>query len=66
MYLARDEGLDPERVAQAEREVAAWREAGELSFPWTPERLTQEISGSLDWPPGGSPEALRGERENDS
>nr|MDJ0868482.1 mechanosensitive ion channel family protein [Myxococcota bacterium] len=57
LYLTKDEGLDAERAAQAEREVAGWRDAGELPFPRTPEPLATRIADSLDYPPKGSPEA---------
>jgi MscS family membrane protein len=58
LYLGRDGGLDPERTEAAERDVAAWREADELPFPYTPEPLAARITDTLDYPPKGSPEAI--------
>jgi MscS family membrane protein len=58
LYLGRDSGLDPERTEAAERDVAAWREADELPFPYTPEPLAARITDTLDYPPRGSPEAI--------
>lgn len=58
LYLGRDSGLDPERIEAAERDVAAWREADELPFPYTPEPLAARITDTLDYPPRGSPEAI--------
>ncbi len=57
VYMARDDGLDPEKTARAESEVEGWREAGELPFPRTPEPLARRIVDKIDWPPRGSPEA---------
>ena len=62
VYMTQDEGLDPDKVARAEEEVAGWREADELPFPRTPEPLARRISDTLDWPPGGSPEAMHTKR----
>jgi MscS family membrane protein len=66
LYLARDGGLDPARGEAAEREVAAWRRAHDLPFPsLTPEEI-QRLRDTLDYPPAGSPERLRGDHEEDA
>jgi MscS family membrane protein len=53
-YIERGSGLDAERVAAAEAEVRAWREANDLPLPdFRPEALA-EIDDTLDWPPRGS------------
>ncbi len=57
LYMGRDPGLDPEKVAAAEREVAGWRDSDALPFPLTPEPLAARISDTLDYPPKGSPAA---------
>jgi MscS family membrane protein len=59
-YVGRDEGLNPDRVRQAEVRVAAWRDQGALPFPHFPEDFRQEVENTLDWPPDGSPNARRG------
>ena len=50
-----DAGLDPEATDTAEGEVKAWRDAGELPYPLTPEPLVTSIEDTLDYPPMGSP-----------
>jgi MscS family membrane protein len=54
-YIAKDDGLDPERSRAAESAVAAWRENGELFVPAFPPERVRELSGKLPWPPEGSP-----------
>jgi MscS family membrane protein len=56
-YVGRDGGLDEEKSRQAEANVAAWREKGELPFPSFSDRVRNEAWNSLDWPPTGSPAA---------
>ncbi len=56
-YAARDDGLDAERIAQAEGAVERWRASGDLPFPDFEWQSKAELSGSLDYPPEGS--ALR-------
>ncbi len=53
-YLARDEGIDQERTAAAEEQVKAWRESGELPFPYMPEGRREALKHTLDYPPKGS------------
>jgi MscS family membrane protein len=49
-YLARDGGLDKEKVARATATVTRWREAGDLPFPnCRPERIA-EIENRLPYP----------------
>lgn len=53
-YLARDPGLDRERGAAAEDEVAAWRRSGTLPFPdFSPEERAR-LADRLAFPPPGS------------
>lgn len=59
-YLARDEGLDPERSRAAEEAVRSWRKRGELPLPDLDPELARELEGSLDWPPEGSVARRRG------
>lgn len=54
-YLAKDDGVDAERGAAAERAVAEWRERGELFLPEFPPSQIQKLSGQLPWPPEGTP-----------
>ncbi len=54
MYFTRDQGLDREKAAEAERTVRGWREGGELPFPdMTPEQRA-ELDGGIEYPPRGS------------
>ncbi|KPQ09779.1 MAG: MscS family membrane protein [Saliniramus fredricksonii] len=56
LYMTRDGGLDAERAAQADAEVARWRETGTLPFPrLTPARM-RELEDTLAYPPEGSSE----------
>ena len=47
--------LSTQAVAQEPAELEA--------FPLTPEPLSQRITGTLDWPPAGSPDAVREKRQ---
>jgi len=53
-YLAQDEGVDAERTAAAEAQVAEWRRQGQLMFPEHSEAHAAGVE-PLDWPPDGSP-----------
>ena len=50
-YLGKDSGLDAEKSAAAEAEVARWRSEGRLPFPTMSEDEIAEISDTLKWPP---------------
>jgi MscS family membrane protein len=53
-YFTRDGGLDEEKKAAAEAQVAQWRAEGALAFPeFTPETI-RALADTLDWPPRGS------------
>lgn len=54
IYTARDDGLDAERTAQAERAVADWRAHGRLFLPTIPETEAAELSDRLAYPPEGA------------
>ncbi len=60
LYMARDRGLDPDECAQAEKQVREWAAAHELPFPDLDEARRKCITGTLDYPPQGSPGAERG------
>lgn len=53
-YIERGGGLDAERVAAAEAQVEAWREANDLQLPDFRPDLVAEIDDTLDYPPAGS------------
>jgi MscS family membrane protein len=57
VYLGRDEGLDPERRAAAEREVAAWRERRELFLPSFPEPVIGSLRNTVAFPAEGAPKS---------
>ena len=60
LYMTRDPGLDPDQRAAAERQVREWAAAHELPFPDLDEAQRKRITGTLDYPPEGSPGAERG------
>lgn len=54
MYMAKDDGLDPDRVRAAESAVDEWREGAQLPFPdFAPQEIKQ-LRGTLEYPPRGS------------
>ena len=60
LYMARDSGLDADARAAAEQRVREWAAAHELPFPDMDEAQRKRITGTLDYPPEGSPGAERG------
>jgi len=56
-YLENGQPLDAERSRDAERQVVKWREQNALYLPGFPREKIEEISGSLDYPPRGTPGA---------
>jgi MscS family membrane protein len=60
LYLGRDGGLDQERQQDAEKKVREWASAQTLPFPDFTEDYRKQITGTLDYPPEGSPTADRG------
>lgn len=54
-YLSRDQGLDAERVREAEAQVEDWREKGRLPFPESDKEEQLKFENTLDYPPTGSP-----------
>ncbi len=56
LYMARDDGLDPERADAAKASVDQWRKEGRLPFPRMPRDQIERLEGTLDYPPKGSPE----------
>ena len=59
-YFARDDGLDDERQQAAEKQVREWASEQSLPFPDFTEDYRKGITGTLDYPPEGSPDADRG------
>lgn len=57
LYMGRDAGLDGDRTAASEAEVAAWRQRNDLPFPALRSERIDELQDSLDYPPKGSPGA---------
>jgi MscS family membrane protein len=54
LYLGRDQGLDPQRTASAEKEVEQWRDQHRLPFPdFAPEEKAS-FHGSITYPPPDS------------
>lgn len=46
---------DADKLAEVEGKLAAWREQGELPFPSVSATTREQLRGSLDYPPPGSP-----------
>ena len=57
IYMRRDEGLDADRGHEAIEQVHAWRRTGTLPFPEHPRARAEELAGTADYPPRGSPDA---------
>lgn len=55
VYMGQDGGLDTERSDAAMEQVVAWRKSGELPFPETEDSKVEQLAGTLDYPPYGSP-----------
>ncbi len=53
-YIARDDGLDGERVRSAEEQVRAWRERSELPLPDFAEDSKIALDDTVRYPPEGS------------
>ena len=58
LYVGRDNGLNPERAQAAINQVKAWRKDGELPFPEMSQTKADRLSGTLDYPPRGSPNSV--------
>jgi MscS family membrane protein len=56
-YLERGKGLNEELARKAEAQVKKWRKKDELYLPSFPKEKIEELQGSLDYPPTGSPGA---------
>ena len=57
LYVKRDEGLDLERSDAAMQEVKSWRRSGRFPFPRMAASRIEELAGSIEYPPYGSPDA---------
>ncbi len=63
LYLARDQGVDPQRSTKAAEAVERWRKDGKLPFPRLDREEIANLEGTLDYPPRGSTEARHGETD---
>ena len=54
LYMGHDDGLDEERSENAEKQVSAWRDSGNLPFPGPTEEQIDQLADTLDFPPRGS------------
>jgi MscS family membrane protein len=62
-YFERGKGLNEELAREAEAQVKEWKENDELYLPNFPKEKIEELRGSLDYPPTGSPGASDREGE---
>ena len=58
LYLQRGKGLDEGKINEVENCVKEWKENNALYLPSFPGEKIEELRGSLDYPPVGSPEAI--------
>jgi len=56
LYVEQSRGPDADLAKAAEAEVARWRSENRLPFPDFDEQERNKLSGTLDYPPQGSPE----------
>jgi len=55
LYMERGKGSDEQVVQAAESQVREWRERQSLYLPNFPSEKIEELRGTLDYPPQGSP-----------
>ncbi len=55
LYVQRGAGLDPAKVDATENCVKSWKDNHALYIPSFPQEKIEELQGSLDYPPAGSP-----------
>jgi MscS family membrane protein len=58
LYVQRGRGLDEAKIDEAENCVKEWKESNALYLPSFPQEKIEELHGSLDYPPAGSPGAV--------
>jgi MscS family membrane protein len=58
LYIQRGKGLDEANMREAEDHVREWKKAQALFIPAFPQEKIDELRGSLDYPPIGSPDAV--------
>jgi len=56
VYLGRDEGLDTKLGEKAKQEVANWRRTHKFPFPRFALSQLERLTGSIRYPPPGSPD----------
>lgn len=54
LYFAKDTGVSPEKTAEAEAKVKAWREAGELQIPNFSAEKIMELKDTIKYPAEGT------------
>lgn len=59
LYSATDKGLNEKRSETSSQAVEAMRQQGHLPFPRFSDRRLDELDGTLDYPPAGSPHFRR-------
>jgi MscS family membrane protein len=58
LYIQRGRGLDEAKINEAENCVKEWKDNNALYLPSFPQEKIEELQGSLDYPPFGSPGAV--------
>ena len=63
VYLRRDDGLDEALSDAARQQLQSWRRSGQMPFPNLSAARIDELAGTLDYPPRGSPDAFAEESQ---
>ena len=58
LYIQRGTGLNEEKAWEADGQVQDWKNQNALFLPSFPQGKIDELQGSLDFPPIGSPDAV--------
>jgi len=59
LYIQRGTGLNEEKAREADAQIQDWKNQNALFLPSFPQEKIDELQGSLDFPPIGSPDAVR-------
>jgi len=58
LYIQRGTGLNEEKAREADAQIQDWKKQNALFLPSFPQEKIDELQGSLDFPPIGSPDAV--------
>ena len=58
LYVQRGRSMDEDKTRASENTVREWRNQNTLFLPRFPDEKIEELQGTLDFPPHGSPDAV--------